>query len=158
MKFLEFTTKVSKFPNFHHFQQHNPNFGPFRTFTSIRKIIRSVLKRVATGSVSKRYQTSLFAQLSKTSLENVNFDLICPIFNIQKPPSKIFRYEVHQQQLNSVSDGLILKTHCRFMLEKFLQLTPELSKLFPIFDTSGETMCDNITNRDRSTFLNLRRT
>ena len=29
------------------------------------------------------------------------------------------------------------------MLEKFLKLTPKLSKQFPIFDTSGETMCNN---------------
>ena len=48
------------------------------------------MKRVATGEVSKKYQTILFAQLSKTLLENVNFDL-----NIQKPPSKITRYVVH---------------------------------------------------------------
>ena len=46
----------------------------------------SGLKRLATGSVSKRYQTSLFAQLSKTIPENVhivleNFDHICQVFN-----------------------------------------------------------------------------
>ena len=29
------------------------------------------------------------------------------------------------------------------MLEKFLKLTPKLLKLFPISDTSGETMCSN---------------
>ena len=45
------------------------------------------------------------------------------------------------------------------MLEKFLKLTPKLSKIFPIFDTSGETMCNNnITNRDRPNFLNLQTT
>ena len=48
------------------------------------------MKRVATSEVLKKYQTILFAQLSKTLLENVNFDL-----NIQKPPSKITRYGVH---------------------------------------------------------------
>ena len=46
------------------------------------------MKCVANGSVSKRYQTSLFAQLSKTLLENLIFDLIYPIFNIQKPQAK----------------------------------------------------------------------
>ena len=40
----------------------------------------SGLKRLATGSVSKIYQTSLFAQLSKTILENVHFDHICEVF------------------------------------------------------------------------------
>ena len=44
------------------------------------------------------------------------------------------------------------------MLEKFLKLTPKLSKLFLIFDTSGETLCSYTTNRDRSTFRNLQRT
>ena len=29
MKFIEFTTKVSKFPNFLYFRQHSPNFGLF---------------------------------------------------------------------------------------------------------------------------------
>ena len=49
---------------------------PFRNFTSIRNTIGSELKRVATGgSVAKRYQPSLFAQLSKSLLENVNFRL-----------------------------------------------------------------------------------
>ena len=99
MKFIEFTTKVSKFPNFLYFR-HCPNFAAFRKFTSIRKIIGSGLKRAATGSVSKRYQTSIFAQLSKTLRENVNFDLICPIFNIQKHPSKITRYGVHLPKEN----------------------------------------------------------
>ena len=36
---------------------------------------------VATGSVSKRYQATFFAQLSDTLLENVKFDLICQILN-----------------------------------------------------------------------------
>ena len=63
--------------------------------TSIRNIIGSGLKRLATSSVPKRYQTSLFAQLSNTLPENVNFNLICPIFVIQKPPSKFTRYGVH---------------------------------------------------------------
>ena len=47
------------------------------------------MKRVATDSVSKGYQTGLFAQFLKILLENVNFDHICSIFNIQEPPSKI---------------------------------------------------------------------
>ena len=67
----------------------------FKKYTSIRNTIGSGLKCVATGSVSKIYQTSLFAQLSKTLLENVNFDLIYAIFNVQKPPSGITRYGVH---------------------------------------------------------------
>ena len=45
-------------------------------FTSARNPISSGLKRVATGSVLKGYQTSLIAQLTKTLLENLNFDLI----------------------------------------------------------------------------------
>ena len=48
------------------------------------------MKRVATGSVSERYQTC-----NNFTCKNVNFDLIYPIFNIQIPPSKITRYEVH---------------------------------------------------------------
>ena len=52
---------------------------PFRKFTSIRNTIGSGLKRVATGSVSKRYQT-----LHKNTIfENVFFDLISPLFNSQ---------------------------------------------------------------------------
>ena len=43
----------------------------------------SGLKRLATGSVSERSQTSVFAQLSKTLLENVHFDLICQVLNFQ---------------------------------------------------------------------------
>ena len=91
------------FRTFFIFDNIVPTFDPFRKFTSIRNTISSGLKRVATGSVSKRYQANLFAQLSKTSLENVNFDLICPIFNIQKPPSKITRYRVHLPKLNASS-------------------------------------------------------
>ena len=41
----------------------------------------SGLKRLAAGRVSKRYQTSLFDQLSKTILENVHFDHIYQVFN-----------------------------------------------------------------------------
>ena len=54
MKFLEFTTKASEFPNF---RQPSNNFGTFLKFTSIRKPIGSSLKLVATGSVSESYQT-----------------------------------------------------------------------------------------------------
>ena len=105
MKFIKFSTKVSKFPNFH-FRRH---FGrrtftttfdvqildPLRKFTSIRNTIGSGLTRVATGNVSKIYQTNLFAQLIEILLENVSFDLNYPIFNIRKPQSKITRYGVH---------------------------------------------------------------
>ena len=41
----------------------------------------SGMKCLATGSVSKIYQTSLFAQLSKTLHENVHFDLFCQVLN-----------------------------------------------------------------------------
>ena len=92
MKFIWFTTKVSKFPNFLYFQQHSTIFGPFRKFTSIRNTKSSWLLRVTTGSVSETYQTNFFAQLPKTLLENVNFDLIYPIFYIQKPSNKFSRY------------------------------------------------------------------
>ena len=75
MKLVEFTTKVSKVPIFLNFRQHSPNFRPFpKSYLqseTIRKLMGSGLKRLATGSVSKRYQTSLFAQLSKTIVENV---------------------------------------------------------------------------------------
>ena len=71
MKLVEFTTKVSKVPIFLNFRQHSPNFRPFpksylQSDLTIRKLMGSGLKRLATGSVSKRYQTSLFAQLSET--------------------------------------------------------------------------------------------
>ena len=81
MKLVEFTTKVSKFPFSSIFDNIVPILHPFRNFTSIRKLMGSRLKRLATGSVSKRYQTSLSAQLSKTILENVHFDHICQVFN-----------------------------------------------------------------------------
>ena len=70
---IEFTRKVSKFPNFFVFDNIVPTLDPFRKFTSIRNIIGSRLKRVATGSVSKRYQTGLFTQLSKTLHKNSKF-------------------------------------------------------------------------------------
>ena len=68
----------------------------------MRFFVRIGLETAKTGictrkwyrSVSKRYQTGLFAQLSKILLENVNFELIYSIFIIQKPPSKITRYRV----------------------------------------------------------------
>ena len=56
MKFLEFTTKATEFPNF---RQLRNNFGTFPKFTSIRKPIGSGLKLVATGSVSERYQITV---------------------------------------------------------------------------------------------------
>ena len=77
-----------------------PIFDPFRKHTSIKKTIGSGLKCVATGSVSKRYQTNLFAQGVKTSLENLNFDVFHPIFSIRKPPTKITRYgETFQRKM-----------------------------------------------------------
>ena len=94
MNFIDFTTMVSKFLNFI-FDNIVSILDPFRKFTSIRNTIGCGLKRVTTGSNSKKYQTGLFAQRSKTFLENVNFDLVYPIFEIQKPPSKTIRYGVH---------------------------------------------------------------
>ena len=72
-----------------------PILDTFLNFTSIKNIIGSGLDRLATGTVPKKWQTSLFAQLLNTLLENVNFNLICPIFVIQKPPSKFTRNGVH---------------------------------------------------------------
>ena len=50
MKFIEFTAKMSKFPNFI-FDNIVPILDTFLKFTSMRNIIGSVLKRLATGSV-----------------------------------------------------------------------------------------------------------
>ena len=72
--------KCQKFQFSSIFDNIVPILDPFRNPTSIRKLMGSGLKRLATGSVSKRYQTSLFAQLSKTILENVHFDHICQVF------------------------------------------------------------------------------
>ena len=84
MKFLQVYNRLVKSNEFSsNFWQRTPNFGPFPKITSTGKTIGSRLKRVATDSVSKRYQTSSSAQLSKSFLENVNFDLIRTIFKIQ---------------------------------------------------------------------------
>ena len=69
-------------------------FCRFLTFP-VKFYLGSELKRVATGSVSKKYQTSLFFQLSKPFLENVNFDRVCRIFNIHNAPSTITSFGVH---------------------------------------------------------------
>ena len=53
------------------FDNTAPISAPLRKFTSIRITIGSGLKRVAKGSVSTRYQTSLFAQPLKTLLESI---------------------------------------------------------------------------------------
>ena len=78
MKF-EFTTKVSKFPNFI-FNNIVPILDLFRKFTSIRNTIGSRLKRLAAGSVSKRYQTTLFAQRSNA------------VLNVQKHKFRAYLY------------------------------------------------------------------
>ena len=54
-------------------------------FPSIIRPIGSGLKHVATGSVSGRYQTNLYPQLSETLLENVKsfLDLNCRKIKIQ---------------------------------------------------------------------------
>ena len=51
MKFIEFTAKMSKFPNFSIFDNIVPNLDTFLKFTSMRNITGSVLKRLVTGSV-----------------------------------------------------------------------------------------------------------
>ena len=51
---------------------------------SIRKPKTSGLKRVATGSDSKRYQTISFAQLSNPLFENLKFDVIFQMYKINK--------------------------------------------------------------------------
>ena len=73
MKFIKFTTKLSKVPDFFTFRQHIPILDPFQKLTSIRKPLGSGLKRVATSNVSKRHQTNLIAHLSKTLLENLKY-------------------------------------------------------------------------------------
>ena len=83
MKFIEFSTKVSKPTKFRVFREDSPNVGHFLKIYLIRNTIGSRLKRVATGSVSKKYQTSLSAQFSKTFLENVSFDIVCTNFHSQ---------------------------------------------------------------------------
>ena len=103
MEFLEFTTNVSSFPSFLNFRQPSNNLET-QKFTSSRKPNGSGLKRVAVGSVSESYQTSVCAPFSKKCIfENVKlfFDLICEIFNIQKAPSKITRYGVNLQRENN---------------------------------------------------------
>ena len=74
--------RCESFQNFFIFDNIVPTLDSFRKFTSIRNIIGSGLK-------------NLFAQLSKTFFENVIFDLIRPIVNFQKHPSKMTRYGVH---------------------------------------------------------------
>ena len=70
----------------------------------------SGLKRLATVSVSKRYQTSLFAQLSKTILETYTSTIFVKCLIFEEAPSKNTRYGEHlpkengiKQQINSVS-------------------------------------------------------
>ena len=53
----------------------------------------SGLKRLATGSVSKRYQTSLFVQLSKTILENVHRPYLSSIYFLNKLQAKTLDME-----------------------------------------------------------------
>ena len=83
---LKFIGLIQRWQNFRPsstFDSVVPFLNSFRSFTSIRKSIGLSLKHVATVSVSERYQTSLFPQYTKTLLENVNFDLICQLFNDQ---------------------------------------------------------------------------
>ena len=65
--------RCQNFRTFFIFDNIVPLLDPFRKFTSIRKTIGSGLKRVATGIVSKRYQITLFAQLSENFTQKRNF-------------------------------------------------------------------------------------
>ena len=60
-----------------YFDNTVPIWDALRKFTTIGNTIGSRLKRVASDSVTKKYQTNLYAQFPKTSLENVNFDFSC---------------------------------------------------------------------------------
>ena len=80
MKFIEITTRCQRFRTSFIFDNIVPILDPFRNFTSMRITIGSLLKRVATGSVSKRYQITLFAQLlenftRKRKFQPQGFDL-----------------------------------------------------------------------------------
>ena len=75
---------------FRNFRKYSPNCGTFSKIHFNQKPLGLGLKRVATSSVSKRYQTSLYAQLTKT----------CKILHIQQSPSKITRSGVHLPKKN----------------------------------------------------------
>ena len=90
MKFFEFTTELSKFPNFPSFRQPSINFGTFPETYFLKKTHRLRIEiSVAAGSVSERYQTSYCAQFPKRLIESVKFfsDLFCEIINFQKVDS-----------------------------------------------------------------------
>ena len=74
MEFIEFTTKVSKIPKFLSNREHSPNFDIFRKLTFFRNTIGSGFEIPVV--FRKRYQTSVFVQLSKMFPEDVNFDPI----------------------------------------------------------------------------------
>ena len=95
MKFIEFQQRCQSFRTFFIFDNIVLILDPFRKFTSIGNTIDSGLKRRATGSASKRYQTSLFSQLSKILLENLSFELFYPIPNDRNPPSNTTRHRVN---------------------------------------------------------------
>ena len=91
-------------------------------------------------------------------LGNVNFDLKVSIWGKCFELLRGLEWCKHPTTTKrGVQEAYLWRDICRFMLKKFLKLTPKLSKLFPIFDISGETMCSYTTNRDRSTFLKLQR-
>ena len=73
VKFIEFTTRCQSFRTFFTFDKMVPVLDTFRKLTSIRNTKGSGLKRVGTGSVSKRYQITLFAQLSENFAQKRKF-------------------------------------------------------------------------------------
>ena len=75
MKFIEFTTKTSKFPILRNFRQHSPTFGLFPNIYFNQKTHRLKIGTFSYGSVSKRYQRSLSAQLSNRYLKTLTSTL-----------------------------------------------------------------------------------
>ena len=105
MKFIEFTTYVSNFRIFSFLENIVPILDLFIKLYFDQKPIGSGLKRVATGSILKRYQTSLFAQSIKTLLGNVNFDRFVKdlIFNRLRAKSLDLEYTIQRKTFRSTS-------------------------------------------------------
>ena len=113
MKFIEFTTKVSKFPIFFIFDNIVPILNTFGKFTSIRITIGSGLKNLGTDSVSKRYQTTLFAQLSKTLLVKTQIStsfVQCLVFKKLQAKSLDIEYTFQRKVFERLR-GLLLCKH-----------------------------------------------
>ena len=151
--------RCQSFRTFFIFDNIVPILDPFREIISIRNTKGSRLKRVATGSVSKYIRQVYLHIFQNILLENVNIDLkVSTWVKCFELLRGLERCKHSTTTIRGVQLAYSWRDISKFMLEKFLILTPNLSKLFLIFDTSGETMCSFITNRERSTFLNLQRT